>query len=113
MFYWFDFGGRVVPAAFLITSHPSNMYDTPTTDNSFDKYDEPRLHMEALLSTRLIEFDISIRILFLLESAGIKTLGDLTQQTRQSLRKISQIGTKSIDSLEKFLLYHGFSLPDK
>lgn len=89
------------------------MYHTPTNDNSFDKYDEPRLHMEKLLKAHLVEFDISIRILCLLESAGIKTLGDLTRQTRQSLRKISQIGTKSIESLEKFLLYHGFSLPDK
>lgn len=89
------------------------MIHTPTVDNSFDKYDEPRLHMERLLKARLVEFDLSLRILIPLESAGIKTLGDLTKQTSQSLRTIKQIGQTSMEHIVEFLKWHGLSLADK
>ena len=50
--------------------------------DSFDKYDEPRLHMEKLMKAHLIEFDLSMRILCPLEKAGIRTLGDLENPER-------------------------------
>ena len=31
------------------------MYDVPSTSDEFDKYDEPRLHMERLLRAKLVE----------------------------------------------------------
>lgn len=86
------------------------MIATPTPDDSFDKYDEPRLHMERLLKARLIEFDLSLRLLIPLEDAGIKTLGDLVRQTRQSLQAIHQIGSTKIEHLATFLHGQGLSL---
>lgn len=86
------------------------MFDTPSPSNEFDKYDEPRLHMEKLLKAHLVEFDISLRILCPLEKAGIRTLGDLVNQTAKGLRKINQLGRISVETLEKFLAYHGLSL---
>lgn len=86
------------------------MIATPTTDDSLDKYDEPRLHMERLMKARLIEFDLSLRLLIPLEDAGIKTLGDLVKQTRQSLHAIHQIGSTKIEHLATFLHSQGLSL---
>lgn len=77
-----------------------------------EKFDEPRLHMERLMKAHLIDFDISIRILIPLESAGIRTLGDLTKQTRKSLRGIKSLGKISVEKLESFLAYHRLSLAE-
>ena len=60
--------------------------------DDFDKYDEPRLHMERLLKAHLVEFDLSLRILFPLEKAGIKTIGQLLQINRTGLLNIPNIG---------------------
>lgn len=75
----------------------------PPDYSEFDKYDEPRLHMERLMRVKLIEFDISLRILIPLEAAGIKTLGDLTSRTKSEIRQINRINVKSIAVLEKLL----------
>lgn len=85
------------------------MYEIQTA-NDFDKYDEPRLHMEKLLSTHLIAFDLSLRILYPLESAGIRTLGDLVKHSKKSLRKIRQVGELSIEILQSLLVRLGLSL---
>lgn len=111
MAYWFDFGGGVVPTSFRI--NPSiliTMFEIPKPSTDFDKYDEPRLHIERLMKARLVEFDLSLRILCSLESAGITTLGDLVKQTRVSLKRINQLGKISVCKLEDFLAYHGLSL---
>jgi DNA-directed RNA polymerase alpha subunit len=86
------------------------MITTPDTDNSFDKYDEPRLHMECLLKAHLVEFDFSLKLLLPLEEAGIRTLGDLVKHSRRSLQKIPQIGRTSIDHLEALLHRLGLTL---
>ena len=86
------------------------MYQSYPDRIDLDKYDEPRIHMETLMRVHLVEFDIHIRILCLLEKARIRTLGDLVRQTRESLLKINQIGTGTVDTLEKFLTYHHLSL---
>ena len=83
-------------------SHPFLIFPSVMQDE-FDKYDEPRLHMERLMKTHLIEFDISMRILIPLEESGIRTLGDLVKQTRDSLMKIRMIGCNYVDQLERFL----------
>lgn len=86
------------------------MYSSPTIENEFDKYDEPRLHMERLMRVRLVEFDLSLRILIPLEKAGIKTLGDLTSRTRTDLLAISQLGITAVGRLEAFLEGYALSL---
>ena len=86
------------------------MYNGPAPDNSFDKYDEPKLHMERLLKARLVEFDLSIRILIPLESANIKTLGDLVKQSKKDLRKIRNLGRISVGYIDSFLSRQGLSL---
>lgn len=79
-------------------------------ENEFDKYNEPDLHMERLMNTKLLEFDLSIRVLLPLESAGIRTLGDLTKRTKKELRTIPQLGRLSIQCLEKLLSELNLSL---
>lgn len=104
----------MVPTTFCLTPPKIiAMFVTPTESNEFDKYDEPRLHMERLMKAKLVEFDLSLRILILLDKAGIKTLGDLVKQTKESLHKISQIGKISVETLENFLVYYGLSLSEK
>jgi len=102
----------VVPTSFFHTnlSILITMYDVPSTSDEFDKYDEPRLHMERLLRAKLVEFDISLRILCPLEKAGIRTLGDLVKRTHSDLRNISQLGKISVETLEKLLDTLGLSL---
>lgn len=103
--YWFDFGGGVVPTSFFNPLIPLAMFYKPpqSSASEFDKYDEPRLHMERLLKAKLVEFDISLRILIQLESAGIKTLGDLIKTNHKSLMQIPQIGENSVNVLHKLL----------
>lgn len=109
--YWFDLGGGVVPTSIFLTPHLTTMYDLSAI-NDFDKYDEPRLHMEKLLSAHLIEFDLSLRILCPLESAGIRTLGDLVKHSKKNLRKIRQVGELSIEILQNLLDRLGLSLQE-
>lgn len=80
-----------------------------TQQDSFDKYDEMRLHMEQLMAAKLVEYDMPIRLLCALERAGIRTMGDLVKQTRRTLRKIYWLNKVSLDYLARFLEYHGLS----
>lgn len=108
------FCGGVVPSAILLSMILLvPMYTQSDTSCEFDKYDEPRIHLEKLLSTVLVEFDLSLRILLPLESAGIRTLGDLTRCTRERLLKVPQLGVVSVGKLERFLVYHGLALAEK
>lgn len=102
--------GWFPPHFFFIHDFIVQMYTQSDTSCEFDKYDEPRIHLEKLLSTVLVEFDLSLRILLPLESAGIRTLGDLTRCTREKLLKIPQLGVVSVGKLEGFLQYHRLSL---
>lgn len=86
------------------------MYVRPTPDNSFDKYDEMRLHMEQLLSAHIIEVDMPMRIAIPLDDAGISRLRDLVRLTREDLFKISRLGAKSVDEIERILERLGLSL---
>lgn len=89
------------------------MYASPTPDNSFDKYDEPKLHMEALMKAHLLDFNLSRRIVFPLVETGIKTLGDLVKETPKSLRKIPTIGKGAVETIERFLAYNLLTLDMK
>lgn len=84
------------------------MYIPENTD--FDKYDEPRLHMERLMRVRLTEFDFTLRILIILENANIKTLGDVCSLTKEQLLKVPQIGKLSADIIESELAKYDLRL---
>ena len=86
------------------------MYVRPTPDNSFDKYDEMRLHMEQLLSAHIIEIDMPMRIAIPLDDNGIRRLRDLVRLTREDLLKINRLGVKSVDEIERILDRFGLSL---
>lgn len=86
------------------------MFANITPDSDFDKYDEMRLHMEVLLSSPLIDFDISMRILIPLENAGIRRLRDLLCLSREDLLKVNRLGVKAVDEMERLLDRLGLSL---
>ncbi len=86
------------------------MYAELTPDNSFDKYDEMRLHMEQLLSSSITNFDIPMRIAIPLDNVGIRRLKDLVQLTRDDLFKINRLGNKAVNEIERILDRFGLSL---
>lgn len=83
------------------------MITTPTdTDQQqyyFDKYDEPRHHIMALLGASVVTLDIPTRILYTLADAGVKNVADLLQLYRQGLRTIRNIGVTSAHEIEQVL----------
>lgn len=79
-------------------------------DNSFDKYDEMRLHMAQLLSASIVEFDMPMRIAIPLDNAGIRRLRDLVCLTREELLKINRIGEKAASEIESILHRFGLGL---
>lgn len=79
-------------------------------DNSFDKYDEMRLHMAQLLSASIVEFDMPMRIAIPLDNAGIRRLRDLVCLTREELLKINRIGEKAASEIESILHRLGLGL---
>ncbi len=88
----------MVPTSFFLIAMFKHL-----SEDTFDQYDEPRLHMQRLMRTKLVEFDLSIRILLPLEKAGIITLGDITKWKADDLRKIPQLGATAIARLEALL----------
>lgn len=79
-------------------------------DDSFDKYDEMRLHMAQLLSASIVEFDMPMRIAIPLDNAGIRRLRDLVCLTREELLKINRIGEKAASEIESILHRFGLGL---
>ncbi|MBD5305501.1 MAG: hypothetical protein HDS12_04345 [Bacteroides sp.] len=69
----------------------------------FDKYDEPRHHLTALLEAHIITLDIHTRILYPLADAGVKTVADLLQLRRSELRTVRNIGVTAAHEIEKIL----------
>ena len=73
------------------------------TEPSFDKYDEPRLHIERLYRTHLAIFDLPVPILIRLENGRVKTVGDLCSCTRKQIRSIKGIGATSYSAIMQLL----------
>lgn len=73
------------------------------TEPSFDKYDEPRLHIERLYRTRLAIFDLPLPTLIRLENGRVKTIGDLCSCTRRQIRSIKGIGATSYSAIMQLL----------
>lgn len=79
------------------------MYSTTEPEPNFDKYDEMRLHMEQLLSSSIVDFDIPMRIAIPLGCAGVRRLKDLICLTRDDLLGINRIGEKAVNEIERIL----------
>lgn len=69
----------------------------------FDKYEEPRHHITALLEAHIITLDIPTRILYPLADAGVKTVADLLRLRRSGLRTVRNIGVTAAHEIEKIL----------
>lgn len=69
-----------------------------------DKQDnEKEIHMRHISKTRVIDIDISKRVLNCLKNADIKTLGELIQYNRKDLLKFRNFGKKSLSELDVLL----------
>lgn len=86
------------------------MYAQPTPDNSFDKYDEMRFHMEQLLSASIVDFDIPMRIAIPLDGVGVRRVMDLVRMKREDIFKVNRLGEKSVSEIERILDRFGLSL---
>lgn len=93
-------GGGSPPAFFDSTS--LTMITLPEKDSTFEKYDEPRLHVERLLKSKLIDFDLPFRLVCLLDRHGVRTLGDLVSRGRD-VAEIPQLGIKGQALIRDFL----------
>lgn len=79
------------------------MFVSPSSDNTFEKYEEIRLHMEAVLSSSILDLDMPMKIAIPLDNAGIRKIGDLVSRTPEDLLKINRIGIKAVYDIEKIL----------
>lgn len=86
------------------------MYRSLLKSKEFEKYDEMRLHMEKLMSSSLIDFDIPMRIAIPLDNAGIRRLKDLVVLSREDLLAVNRVGVKAVDEIERILYQFDLSL---
>ena len=73
------------------------------------KEDESR----KILQMTIEEMDLSVRSYNCLKRFGIHTVEDLTQKTEEDMRKVRNLGNKSIDEIVAKLEGYGLSLKDK
>lgn len=71
---------------------------TPT-----EELDENTLHMRQLLTTKLVDLDLSVRALNCLKAADVETLGDLVSYNKSDLLKFRNFGKKSLTELEELV----------
>lgn len=64
---------------------------------------EPDMEMCKLLSTELVDMDLSVRTINCLKSADICTVGELVQCNKLELLKIRNFGKKSLSELDDLL----------
>lgn len=78
-----------------ITSAPVSEYDYLLGDKGG--------HFTALMNTKVIDLEITVRSLNCLKAADIETLGDLVRCTKTDLLKFRNFGKKSLTELEDLL----------
>lgn len=71
---------------------------------------EARGVSEAITAKTTTAAILTPRIASILESGGIRTIGDVCAHTRESLAAIHQIRYRSVDLIEQALDRHGFRL---
>ena len=65
--------------------------------------DEKILHIQQLLKTKMINFNLSFRTLNCLRAAEVESLGDLVKFNKNDLLKFRNFGKKSLTELDELL----------
>lgn len=91
------------------------MIETPEDPHweYYDKYEEPRHHMEALMSASVVTLDLSARLLYPLAGAGVRTVADLVRLHRSGLRSVYNIGEGAEAEIGRILADTGLIDIDK
>ena len=85
----------------LFSDEKITMEDAANLEN--EEFDEEVLHMRQLLTTRLVDMNLSVRALNCLKAADVETLGDLVQFNKNDLLKFRNFGKKSLTELDDLL----------
>ena len=90
------------------------MYQNISQQLEIEIIDEKRRDslQQRALSSDLMDFDISVRIVHRFCALGIKSLRDVVQIRRSELLKISNIGKRSMRELDVLLDKYGLSYGD-
>ncbi len=80
-----------------------------TEKNKEASVDEEHIRMRQLLSSRLIDMDLSVRALNCLKAAEVDTLGQLVAYHRSDLLKFRNFGKKSLTELDELLERHNLA----
>ncbi|MDP3724476.1 MAG: DNA-directed RNA polymerase subunit alpha, partial [bacterium] len=97
----------LVQAASVLVDHFTLFVHPEKTVGTTAKVDRKA---EAAKRQLVDELDLPIRIVNSLKAAGIETIGDLAGYSRGSLRRVRNLGGKSIDAVEKTLVEKGLNL---
>ena len=73
---------------------------------------EPATEEDPKLAMSIEEMDLSVRSNNCLRRAGINTVGDLINKSEEDLKKVRNLGTKSLDEIMKKLKELQLSLRD-
>lgn len=65
-----------------------------------DELSDADAHLRALLKTKLVDMDLSVRALNCLKAADVETLGELVSFNKHDLLKFRNFGKKSLTELE-------------
>jgi hypothetical protein len=76
----------------------------------FMRKDRPVDAFDVILLRRVSELDFTVRVANALMANGIYFVGGLVQRTESELRKITNIGSTSIDNIKAVLASHHLSL---
>lgn len=87
---------------FMLFSDEKITLETQETDNN-EVFDEEVLHMRQLLKSKLVDMDLSVRVLNCLKSAEVETLAELVVFNKTDLLKFRNFGKKSLTELEDLL----------
>ena len=85
------------------------MFATPedTRKEYIEKYEEPQHHVNALLGASIITLDIRPRLLFPLDRAGVKKVGDLLKHYRSGFAGVYSFGAGAAKEIENIIITAG------
>ena len=87
---------------FMLFSDEKITLETNDADGN-EEFDEAALHTRPLLTTKLVDMDLSVRALNCLKSADVETLGELVVFNKTDLLKFRNFGKKSLTELDELL----------
>jgi len=94
----------------------TNVKEEVTTENVISDSDKTKSDgnktAEKVLEKKLEDLEITGRTVNSLNAAGIATIGELIQKSKEEILEIKGIGPKSFEDLEKMLNENGLSLKD-